>query len=189
MRGARDLLASLEKAEAPWAMCVITWDTTLVSALTDCSVTSGTRALCTGWLEVMELAHPKHLVVAEDVKEGKPGRAGSSRVCFYVRLFGLILLGADPECYQLGKHRLGLGADANYLVIEDSPAGCKAGKAAGCKVIGLATTHSIDQLRATRPDWIVRDLRSVRLVNDGTALAAAGFKGKVNIEISDALML
>lgn len=54
------------------------------------------------------------------------------------------------------KKRLGLSADACVLVIEDSPAGIAAGKAAGCKVIGLATTHSIAQLRAVRPDWIVR---------------------------------
>ncbi len=99
-----------------------------------------------------------------------------------MRLFWLILLEPDPECYLLGKQRLGLRADAEVVVIEDSPAGCKAGKAAGCKVIGLATTHSIDQLRATKPDWIVRDLRSVKLVND-----TAEIKGKVSIEISEAL--
>ena len=37
------------------------------------SVTSGTRALLTGWLSVMKLAQPKHMVVAEDVSVGKPG--------------------------------------------------------------------------------------------------------------------
>jgi len=66
--------------------------------------------------------------------------------------------------------------DANVVVTEDSPAGCKAGKAAGCKVIGLATTHSIAQLKATRPDWIVRDLCSVIFVND-----TAEVKGRVRI--------
>ncbi len=54
--GARDLLASLEAAQVPWTI-----------------VTSGTRPLATGWLGVMKLAHPKYLVVAEDVNEGKPG--------------------------------------------------------------------------------------------------------------------
>lgn len=30
------------------------------------------------------------------------------------------------------------------LVVEDAPAGVKAGKAAGCKVFGLATMHDLD---------------------------------------------
>lgn len=38
------------------------------------SVTSGTQPLVTGWLEVMKFAHPKNMVVAEDVSVGKPGR-------------------------------------------------------------------------------------------------------------------
>ena len=59
----KDLLASLEAAKAPWAI-----------------VTSGTRPLVTGWLDVMKLAHPRNLVVAEDVKEGKPGESDWSSV-------------------------------------------------------------------------------------------------------------
>ena len=31
-------------------------------------------SLVTGWLNVMELTRPKHLVVAEDVQAGKPGK-------------------------------------------------------------------------------------------------------------------
>lgn len=53
--GARELLASLDEADVPWAI-----------------VTSGTIPLVTGWLEVMKLAKPKRMVTAEDVKEGKP---------------------------------------------------------------------------------------------------------------------
>lgn len=48
----------------------------------------------------------------------------------------------DPSCYMLGLERIGqAGANqnANVLVLEDSPAGIKAGKAAGCKVLGLVT--------------------------------------------------
>lgn len=43
---------------------------------------------------------------------------------------------------MLGLERIGqAGANenANVLVLEDSPAGIKAGKAAGCKVLGLVT--------------------------------------------------
>ena len=104
-------------------------------------VTSGTRALVDGWLEVLKLAHPEYLVVAEDVEIGKP----------------------DPRCYLLGRTRLGLTDDASMLVIEDAPSGIKAGKAAGFKVLALATTHRIEQLKEAGADWIVEDLRSLAL--------------------------
>ncbi|KAL9116927.1 MAG: hypothetical protein Q9187_006544 [Circinaria calcarea] len=138
--GARALLASLEEANVPWAI-----------------VTSGTRPLMTGWLGVMQLAHPKVNVVAEDVEEGKP----------------------DPACYALGKERLGLTKDEPVLVVEDAPAGVRAGKAAGCAVIGLATTHSIWQIREAGADWIVKDIRSVRYTGGNGRL--------VKVEISNAL--
>ncbi|KAL8870831.1 MAG: hypothetical protein Q9174_003214 [Haloplaca sp. 1 TL-2023] len=142
--GARDLLASLEHVSAPWAI-----------------VTSGTRALVTGWLAVMDLAHPKNLVVAEDVSAGKPA----------------------PDCYLLGLDRLDLAVgkgQGKVLVVEDSPAGVRAGKAAGCQVVGLATTHQVDQLKDSGADWIVQDLQSVILVG----LVA---DGKIEIEIRNSL--
>ncbi|KAI4127799.1 MAG: hypothetical protein LQ338_003028 [Usnochroma carphineum] len=144
--GARSLLASLDHVNASWAI-----------------VTSGTRPLVEGWLDVMGLSHPKNLVVAEDVSAGKPA----------------------PDCYRLGIDRLGLIAEkgrGEVLVIEDSPAGVLAGKAAGCQVIGLATTHSIEQLRRSGADWIVEDLRSVVLMGLDT-------DGTIQIEIRDALEL
>ena len=94
----------------------------------------------TAWLEVMKLAHPKNSVVAEDVEIGKP----------------------DPACYLLGKDRLRLGGQDPILVLEDAPAGIRAGQAAGCKVVGLATTHQLDIIKETGPNWIVRDLQSVK---------------------------
>ena len=93
-------------------------------------------------LSVLKLPIPEHLVVAEDVENGKP----------------------DPSCYLLGKEKLGLTADAEVLVLEDSPAGIEAGKAAGCKVLGVVTSHTIEQVLNAGPDWIVKDLRSVRVV-------------------------
>ena len=59
--GARELLAALDDADAPWAI-----------------VTSGTRPLINGWLDTMKLAHPKRMVTAEDVKQGKPGKIGAN---------------------------------------------------------------------------------------------------------------
>lgn len=120
-------------------------------------VTSGTRALIDGWLGVLGLTHPKIMVVAEDVELGKP----------------------DPRCYLLGREKLGLEESTSIVVLEDAPSGIKAGKAAGFKVIALATTHSLDKLREAGADWIVEDLRSVSVkgVTDG----------QVQIEIKNAL--
>ena len=124
--GARTLLASLEDINAPWAI-----------------VTSGTRALVSGWLDVMKLPQPRNLVVAEDVNTGKPA----------------------PECYLLGKARLGLiTAERKVLVVEDAPAGVRAAKAASCEVIALATTHNVQQLRSAGADWIIKDLRDVKYI-------------------------
>ena len=126
-------------------------------------VTSGTRPLVEGWLRVLKLAEPKCMVTAEDVKEGKP----------------------DPECYRLGRKRLGLGvttsAELPCLVLEDAPAGIRAGKAAGCQVLAVATTHGTEELIDAGADWVVRDLTSVclRTVDEST--------GELCIEIRDAL--
>lgn len=110
-------------------------------------VTSGTRALVDGWLDVLKLTHPEYLVVAEDVELGKP----------------------DPRCYFLGRKRLGIEDSTEIAVLEDAPSGVKAGKAAGFKVVALTTTHSLAQLQEAGADWIVEDLRSisVRGVVDG----------------------
>lgn len=140
--GSRSLLDQLEKAGAPWAI-----------------VTSGTRPLVTGWMEVMKLAHPNNLVTAEDVPRGKP----------------------DPACYQLGRSKLQLPDDAPVLVLEDAPAGVQAGKAAGCKVVALATTHSVQQLKDAGADWIVCDMRSVAMKRFDPK------DGRIEIEISNAL--
>lgn len=138
--GARALLDALGKVNAPWAI-----------------VTSGTTPLVTGWLGVLKLPLPEHLVVAEDVENGKP----------------------DPACYVMGREKLGLGAADEVLVLEDSPAGIKAGKAAGCKVLGVVTSHSVEQVVDAGPDWIVGDLSSVKLVGRSD--------GGVELEILDAL--
>jgi glycerol-1-phosphatase len=108
-------------------------------------VTSGTRGLVAAWLEVLGLAQPKCIVTAEDVQQGKP----------------------SAECYLLAAGRLGLRPESERLgralVLEDAPAGVKAGKAAGCLVLGLATTHSAEELKQAGADWVVEDLRSLKL--------------------------
>lgn len=122
-------------------------------------VTSGTRVLVEAWFKVMGLPYPKKLVTAEDVKIGKP----------------------DPTCYRLGAERLGLDPQAAMLVLEDAPAGIRAGKAAGYKVVGLTTTHSIEQVKEAGADWILKDLSTVRYMGRDEKT------GSVKIEISGAL--
>ncbi|CZT16783.1 probable glycerol-3-phosphate phosphatase (glycerol-1-phosphatase) [Ramularia collo-cygni] len=140
--GSRILLEQLEAARAPWAI-----------------VTSGTRPLVSGWLDVMKLAHPRFMVTAEEVQQGKP----------------------DPACYRLGAERLGIKT-SDILVLEDAPAGVMAGKAAGYRVVALATTHSIEKLKQAGADWIVRDMESVTLSRfDGKT-------GKISIRVSNSLL-
>jgi glycerol-1-phosphatase len=144
--GSRTLLAELEKENAPWSI-----------------VTSGSLPLVNGWLDALELTHPKRIVSAEDVKNGKP----------------------DPECYLLGRKGLNLdgkASSARVLVLEDAPAGIRAGHAAGCEVLAVATSHSKEQL-AGLPEakWVVKDLESVKFI------AYDPSSGEIEVEISGAL--
>ncbi|EUC32935.1 hypothetical protein COCCADRAFT_5464 [Bipolaris zeicola 26-R-13] len=123
--GSRALLDKLEEQGVPW-----------------CIVTSGTRPLVQGWLDVMKLAHPKNLVTAEDVLNGKP----------------------DPTCYQMGAEKLELQKkEASIIVFEDAPAGIRSGKAAGFVVVGLHTSHTLEQIVEAGADYIVQDMGSVTL--------------------------
>ncbi|KAF4835260.1 Glycerol-1-phosphate phosphohydrolase 2 [Colletotrichum tropicale] len=107
-------------------------------------VTSASEPLASRWISQLSLPEPDHLVTAELVENGKP----------------------DPSCYKLALKQLGLvGRSDETLVIEDSPAGIIAAKAAGCKVLALLTTHSEDQVSAAKPDWVVKDLHSAEVVD------------------------
>jgi mannitol-1-/sugar-/sorbitol-6-phosphatase len=81
-------------------------------------VTSGSRAVATLRLRTAGLSIPRVFVTAGDVRHGKP----------------------DPEAYLLGASRLGV-APRDCVVVEDSPPGVAAGKAAGMRVIGVLTTY------------------------------------------------
>lgn len=78
----------------------------------------------------MKLPSPPVSIAAADVAAGRP----------------------DPACYSLGRERIGLGERERVLVVEDAPAGVKAGKAAGCMVLGLATTHVVEALKNAGAD-------------------------------------
>jgi len=101
-------------------------------------VTSCTRALAIVRIKAAGLPLPAVLTTSQDVTEGKPA----------------------PEPYLKGAATLGLTA-SDCIVIEDAPAGIRAGKAAGARVIALRTTEADPPLRAAGADWIVDDCRSI----------------------------
>src|SRR6266436_7139650 len=97
-------------------------------------VTSCTRALAAVRIGAAGLPKPKQMVTSTDVQHGKP----------------------DPEPYLKGAQILGVPA-ADCLVIEDAPAGIRAGKAAGARVLALRTTATDAELQQAGTDWIVDD--------------------------------
>ena len=69
-----------------------------------------------------------------------------------------------PEGYLRGASLLGRGPE-ECLVIEDAPAGIRAGKAAGCSVLAVASSHSLEELEGA--DWIVASIDQIRVSADG----------------------
>lgn len=67
---------------------------------------------------------PRVAVFSDDVEQGKPA----------------------PDGYLQAARKLGV-EPALCTVVEDSPAGVQSGKAAGCLVIGIGSTHRADELR------------------------------------------
>jgi mannitol-1-/sugar-/sorbitol-6-phosphatase len=102
--------------------------------------TSCSRPLAEVRIRAAGLPFPKHLVTSSDVQRGKP----------------------DPEPYVKAARTLSL-APADCIVIEDSPAGIRAGKAAGARALALRTTAPDPELTQSGADWIVNDLASLRL--------------------------
>ena len=100
-------------------------------------VTSATTRLLEGRLNYAGLPIPAVLVPAERVANGKP----------------------HPEPYLTGAKLLSF-APADCLVIEDSPAGIASGKAAGCKVLAVLSSHTQAELAGA--DWFVDSLEQVR---------------------------
>ena len=88
-------------------------------------VTSATRALAAARLRAVGVEPPAVMVNAEDVSRGKP----------------------DPEGYLTAARRLGVDP-AEALVVEDSPPGIEAGRAAGAATIAVTSTHDAAELAA-----------------------------------------
>jgi sugar-phosphatase len=108
-------------------------------------VTSCTRALAEVRIRAAGLPLPQHLVTASDITHGKP----------------------HPEPFLKGAASLGV-APADCVVLEDAPAGIRAGKAAGSRVLALRTTASDIELTAAGADWLVADCSSLALGKPST---------------------
>jgi sugar-phosphatase len=99
-------------------------------------VTSATRRLLLARLKAAGLPVPERIISAEMVERGKP----------------------DPEPYRRGAELLGFRPEA-CVVVEDAPSGVGAGKAAGCRVLGVLGTHSAAELHEA--DWVVGSLEGL----------------------------
>jgi glycerol 3-phosphatase-1 len=119
--------------------------------------TSATRAYATSALGLTGIPIPDVFVASEDVQQGKPFPdpylLGAKKCdvnpenCTPHPFIHLVLQELTPICLP-------------GLVFEDAPNGIRSGNAAGCKTVGLLTTHSREQIENAKPDFIVKDLTS-----------------------------
>lgn len=102
-------------------------------------VTSCTRKLAQVRIKAAGLPLPKKLISSNDITNGKP----------------------HPEPYLKGAAVLGFPA-TECVVLEDVPAGVKAAKAAGARVIAFTTTVQPPLLEEAGVDWILQSCADVR---------------------------
>jgi len=112
-------------------------------------VTSATERLARVRMAAGGVSVPQRILTADMVENGKP----------------------HPEPYIRGAEILGF-APSECVVFEDSASGTKAGRAAGCTVIGTTFSHSIAELSAAH--YLVTDLTGIGVDvlpgNEGLAL-------------------
>ena len=101
-------------------------------------VTSCTRALAEVRLRAAGLPAPEKFVTSTDVVNGKP----------------------HPEPFLKGAKILGVGAN-DCVVVEDAPAGIRAGKAAGARVIAFPTTSEQRLLVDAGANWVVKNCSKI----------------------------
>jgi len=110
-------------------------------------VTSCTRPLAEVRIRAAGLPLPKKLITSNDIVHGKP----------------------HPEPYLKGASVLGF-PPARCIVVEDVPAGVRAGKAAGARVIAFKTTVQEFALRGVGADWVLNNCADIRLLEAGKDL-------------------
>ena len=99
-------------------------------------VTSATRGLAEARLGAVGISLPAVVVYAGDVSRGKP----------------------DPEGYLAAAERLGVDP-ADAVVVEDSPPGIQAGRAAGAATVAVTSTHGAAELGAA--DVVIETLEEL----------------------------
>jgi|HubBroStandDraft_1064217.scaffolds.fasta_scaffold03053_4 sugar-phosphatase len=132
---AQDLVNTLETADID-GVVAMRGAADLLAALEAhewAAVTSGPRRLMSARLGAAGLPVPRVFVTADDVSAGKP----------------------DPQGFLMAARALG-AAPASCVVVEDSPAGVAAGKAAGALVVAVTSTHQAGALTAA--DIVIGDL-------------------------------
>ena len=110
--------------------------------------TSCTRPLAEIRLRAAGLPIPAQMVTSNDVAKGKP----------------------DPEPYLKAAAVLGFES-SRCLVVEDAPAGVRAGRASGARVIGFTTVLQPAELLEAGADWLVSDCSGIVLKKADTELA------------------
>ena len=113
-------------------------------------VTSCTRPLAEVRIRAAGLPRPKNLITSNDIVQGKP----------------------HPDPYLKGASVLGF-PPTECVVLEDVPAGVRAGKAAGAKVIAFKATVQESVLRDAGADWILNNCADIRLLDSGESLKLA----------------
>ncbi|MCX6997206.1 MAG: HAD-IA family hydrolase [Kiritimatiellaeota bacterium] len=85
-------------------------------------------------------------------------------------LFDALVTGSEvprkkphPDIFLRAAEKLGL-PPADCLVVEDAPSGLQAGRAAGCRCLGLTTSFAAAVLTAAGANWIAADLEHARLL-------------------------
>jgi mannitol-1-/sugar-/sorbitol-6-phosphatase len=99
-------------------------------------VTSATRPLAEARLAGVGIKPPAVMVYADDVSRGKP----------------------DPEGYLTATRMLGV-QPTEALVVEDSPPGIEAGRAAGAATVAVTSTHPAAELGAA--DVVIASLEEL----------------------------
>jgi len=101
-------------------------------------VTSASDQVARVRLKAGSIPVPPHIVVAGDVKRGKP----------------------HPDPYLAGAKLLGFPPE-ECVVFEDSSSGAQAGRAAGCIVVATTFSHPVDTLDAAH--YLITDLTGVNV--------------------------
>jgi mannitol-1-/sugar-/sorbitol-6-phosphatase len=111
-------------------------------------VTSCTRRLAEVRLKAAGLPLPKKMITSNDITHGKP----------------------HPEPYMKGASVLGF-LPSDCVVVEDAPAGIRAGKAAGSRVLGFTTTVDELAVREAGADWVLKNSAGILLTSVSQGLA------------------